>query len=152
MHRVFRGVESDVPRRPTPLIERTTGSCLCEAITFSVIGEVGPLLHCHCVNCRRASGNFVAALGCDTAELEILDPGALLTWYDLGYCKYGFCKACGSRMFWRGAEHEDRTSIQAGVIDDMTGQELAGVWFAPEAQPHHLVSPDVPHFVENGDL
>ena len=115
-------------------------------------GELRGVLHCHCVNCRRASGNFVAATGCDTDALNIADPQSHLRWYDLGYCSYGFCGNCGSRMFWKGAEHPERTSIQTGVLDDATDFELAGVWFAPEAQGHHVVSPDVPHYVENGDL
>ncbi len=104
------------------------------------------------MNCRRSSGNFVAALGCDTVALKIADPSSQLRWYDLGYCKYGFCQTCGSRLFWRGAEHEQRTSIQSGVLDDVTGYSLEGVWFAPEAQSHHLLDESVPHFAENGDL
>lgn len=55
-------------------------------------------------------------------------------------------------MFWRGAEHVHRTSIQTGVLDEVEGYELAGVWFAPVAQPHHVLNPEVPHFAENGDL
>lgn len=129
-----------------------TGSCLCGAITFEVAGEIAEVLHCHCVNCRRATGNFVAASGCDTQDLTIADAGDQLTWFDLGYCRYGFCKTCGSRMFWQGADHMERTSLQVGVLDNVDGLELAGVWFAPEAQPHHIVDPTVPHFVENGDL
>lgn len=130
---------------------KPTGGCLCGAVTFVVDGPLRDVLHCHCVNCRKVSGNFVASSGSATADLTIDDAAGALRWYDLGYARYGFCSTCGSSLFWQGAEHTDRTSIQAGAIDEVSGLSLAGVWFASEAQPHVLVDPAVPHFVENDD-
>lgn len=131
---------------------KPVGSCLCGAISFDVEGELRGILHCHCVNCRKSSGNFVASSGCATDALTIHDPTEQLRWYDLGYCRYGFCASCGSRMFWQGADHMEHTSIQAGVVDDVSGLPLDGVWFADEAQPHNVPNPRVPHFAGNGDL
>jgi len=32
------------------------GSCLCGGVRYEIRGEVGPSLHCHCTQCRKASG------------------------------------------------------------------------------------------------
>lgn len=131
-------------------MSQRTGGCLCEAITFDVEGELRGVLHCHCENCRRLSGNFVASTGCATDALTIHDPSEQLRWYDLGYCRYGFCQTCGSRMFWEGAEHMEHTSIQAGVVDDASSLRLDGIWFADDAQSHVVLDTTVPHHAGNG--
>lgn len=128
-----------------------TGGCLCGAITYVVDGPLRDVLHCHCVNCRKISGNFVASSGSATSDLTITDDQRTLRWYDLGYATYGFCSTCGSSLFWRGAEHTDRTSIQAGSLSDTSDLALAGVWFAEEAQGHLLIDASVPHFARNDD-
>ncbi len=128
-----------------------TGHCLCGEITFTVSGPLRDVLHCHCENCRRATGNFVAASGCATDDLDIADPNDHLQWHDFGYCRYGFCSNCGSHMFWQGAEHMDHTSLQVGVLDDASMLDLAGVWFADEAQSHHTLDATVAHYNGNGD-
>lgn len=126
------------------------GSCLCDAISFDVEGPLRNVLHCHCVNCQKSSGNYVASSGCPTNKLTINDPTEQLRWYDMGYCRYGFCATCGSRMFWQGAEHMHHTSIQAGVLDDASGLTLDGIWFADDAQPHVALNTEVPHHSGNG--
>ena len=128
-----------------------TGGCLCGAVTYVVDGPLRDVLHCHCVNCRKVSGNFVASSGSATDDLTITDENDRLAWYDLGYAKYGFCSACGSSLFWRGSEHAERTSIQAGSLSDASALNLVGVWFADEAQGHLLVDGSVPHFAGNDD-
>lgn len=128
-----------------------TGGCLCGAVTYVVDGPLRDVLHCHCVNCRKVSGNFVASSGSATSDLAITDDAGRLRWYDLGYASYGFCSTCGSSLFWRGAEHDNRTSIQAGSLFDASDLSLAGVWFSQEAQSHLIVDETVPHFVANDD-
>ncbi len=129
----------------------TSGRCLCGRVGFEAEGKLRPVLHCHCENCRRATGNFVAATGCATDDLTIDDPDGLLRWHELEHCRYGFCSGCGSHMLWQGNDHRDRTSIQVGVLDDASDLALAGVWFANEAQPHHPLDMEVPHHDANGD-
>ena len=127
-----------------------TGRCLCGAVAYTVRGDVADVLHCHCENCRRLTGNFIAASRCATADIEI-DDDSTLRWYDLGYAKYGFCSECGSTLFFRPADHPETTSITAGTLDDVSELELGGVWFTTDAQAHNTPLPDgVPHFEGNG--
>ncbi len=37
-----------------------TGSCLCGTVRFQVRGELGTIVHCHCVDCRKAARPYTA--------------------------------------------------------------------------------------------
>lgn len=128
-----------------------SGGCLCGAVRYEIDGPLRHVLHCHCENCRRLSGNFVASTGCATTDIEIVDAGGgALRWFDLGYARYGFCGRCGGQLFWQAADDPSRMSVKVGSLDDATGLELVGVWFADDAQPHHTVAADVAHYGANG--
>ena len=131
-------------------MRQRTGHCLCGAISFTIAGPVRDILHCHCENCRRITGNFVAGTSCATEALQI-SGDERLRWFDVGYARHGFCETCGSQLFWQGAEHRDRTSIKVGSLDDASDLRVAAVWFADEAQPHVHLHPGVPHHSANGD-
>jgi len=128
-----------------------SGGCLCEAVRYRAPGgNEFPVLHCHCENCRRLSGNYIAAVRVRTAELVIDDRGQRLRWYDLPYARYGFCQDCGSTLFYQPADRSDITSVMAGTLDQGPDLEVGGVWFADEARPYSTVSVDVPHHTGNG--
>ena len=126
-----------------------TGKCLCGGVTFSVDGEVADVLHCHCENCRRLTGNFIAAARARGDEVRIEDESTL-RWYDIEYAKYGFCSTCGSTLFFVPADRPEQTSITAGTLDDVSELALGSVWFASDAQHHNHLPPGVPHLDGNG--
>lgn len=131
-------------------IEERSGGCLCGGVSYRAAGPFGPVLQCHCVNCRRLSGNFVAATRISTAGLSIEDPDGAFAWHELGYAKYGFCARCGSTLFYRATDSADITSVMMGSLDDSSGFELGAVWFSEEAQPHNALPDGVPHHIGNG--
>lgn len=124
---------------------------MCGAVTYRLTGPLEDVLHCHCENCRRTTGNFVAAARIATAAIDLGDPDDHLIWFRLPYARYGFCRGCGSTLFWVGADHEQTTSVMVGSLDSDSGLRLGGVWFTGEAQSHHVLPDHVPHFVGNGD-
>ena len=128
----------------------TTGQCLCGQVSFLVDGDRENILHCHCVNCRRLTGNFIAASRVKTSDV-VFASDTTLRWYELGYAKYGFCSGCGSTLFFVPEDDPEQTSITAGTFDDVSDLELGGVWFTADAQAHNTPLPSgVPHFEGNG--
>lgn len=130
------------------MVERT-GRCRCGAVAYRFPQSTAGVLQCHCENCRRISGNFVAAVRAPTTDLTV-DPDDGLCWYDLAYAAYGFCSGCGSTLFYRAADRPAITSVMVGTLDDAAGQELEAVWFADEAQSHNTLPPDVALHHGNG--
>ena len=136
-------------RAMTERERRWIGQCLCGSVSYEVDRLVEDVLQCHCENCRRLSGNFVAAVRSETADLDIYDSANRFEWYDLEYARYGFCQGCGSTLFYQAADRRSITSIMVGSLNDATGLRLHEVWFADEAQPHNIL-PDVAHVEGNG--
>ncbi|MEL6919858.1 MAG: GFA family protein [Pseudomonadota bacterium] len=99
---------------------KRSGSCNCGAVTFDVTGALRAVVYCHCTQCRKQTGNYVGATRAGDEQLTIRG-GDNLTWFAASpHAKRGFCKTCGSAMFWK-ADGSPRTSIMAGVIDKPTG-------------------------------
>jgi hypothetical protein len=115
-------------------LEKRTGSCHCGAVTFSVTGPMREVIYCHCSQCRKQGGHFVAATACRDDQLSVSGVENL-TWYAASEtAKRGFCKTCGSLLFWK-ADGGDRTSIMAGSFDMPSGL----------AEGHHI------HVEDKGD-
>lgn len=118
-----------------------TGGCLCGGVTYQLSGELRPVVACHCTQCRKTSGHYVAATQVAADEAAI--SGATLTWYrSSDTAERGFCSVCGSNLFWR-RHGSDRISIWAGSIDGPTGLRMASQLHVESAGDYYDL-PDVP--------
>ena len=119
----------------------TKGGCLCGAVTYELKGELRPVVACHCIQCRKTSGHYVAATQVAAADAEI--SGETLTWYrSSDVAERGFCSICGSNLFWRELG-SDNVSIWAGSIDGRTGLRMESQLYAESAGDYYDL-PDVP--------
>jgi hypothetical protein len=97
-----------------------TGGCSCSAVSYEARGALRPVIYCHCRQCRRQSGHFVAATAIPDESLKVTGERNL-TWYrSSDRARRGFCRICGSGLFWK---HDDlsQTSIFAGSLDNPSG-------------------------------
>ena len=102
--------------------ETRTGGCLCGAVRFRVRGPMRPVVACHCGQCRRATGNYVAATSAPRGAVAV--EGAVAWFRSSPEARRGFCARCGSNLFWDGPGAN--LSIMAGALDGPTGLRLAG--------------------------
>ena len=120
-----------------------SGSCLCGGVAYTVAGELRPVDYCHCSQCRRTSGHFVAATACEPQQLT-LTRDASLCWYESSpSAMRGFCKNCGSSLFWRPA-HGRHISIMAGTLDPPTGLEAVEHIFVADASDYYTIADGLP--------
>src|SRR5262245_22746475 len=99
---------------------RATGGCLCGGVRYEVRRRLRDVLACHCSQCARTSGNFVAATSCDTPDLT-LTSDRTLSWYrSSDVAERGFCRHCGGNLFWK-PDRGGYVSIMAGTVDPPTG-------------------------------
>lgn len=128
------------------------GGCLCGAVRFEITGPLRGVIVCHCSLCRRAGTAPNAYTGAPNEAIAFgRDDG--LTWYvDTNGRSRGFCRVCGSSLFWR-AGTGDETSVSAGSLDPPTGLRLArhihvaarGEWeHIPTDAPAHTSGSDSP--------
>src|SRR3954451_7223151 len=120
-----------------------TGGCLCGAVTFSVSGPLRDVINCYCENCRHFTGHHMAATSTDVADVSIEDATQQLTWHPVPGAEYGFCRACGSSLFWRAESSPSRITICAGSLKPPTGMRTVEAWWASQASDY-FIRPDVP--------
>ncbi len=116
------------------------GSCLCGAVNFTVDGPLRPVIACHCRQCRKTSGNFVAAT---SAPRDCVSIDGKVAWYRSSEsARRGFCGICGSPLFWDGPGVN--LSIFAGALDEASGTTLAGHIFCADKGDWYGISDGLP--------
>jgi hypothetical protein len=97
-----------------------TGACLCGSVRFRTRGPLRGVVFCHCGQCRRQSGHFVAATSVSDERI-VIEGGDAISWFAASpKAKRGFCSRCGSLLFWKHADL-DSISVMAGAFDRPTG-------------------------------
>ncbi len=120
------------------------GSCLCGAVTYTLKPPLRPSVACHCVQCRKTSGHFVSATQVGPDQL-ILTKTDGLAWYQSSpEAQRGFCRICGSSLFWRHAADKGATSVMSGTIDGATGIKTAKHIFVADKGDYYDIADDVP--------
>jgi hypothetical protein len=123
-----------------PLI---TGGCLCGNVRYEVRGPLRNVIACHCEQCRRTSGHFVAATACRRGAFTLTKSETLKWYVAVSGFRRGFCAECGSSLFFE-EEGGDRVSIAAGSLDLPQGLSLAAHIYAREAGDYYRIEPGVP--------
>lgn len=129
--------------------ETHTGSCLCGAVRFTAWGALRGVVYCHCTQCRKQSGHFFAATNVPADRLEI-EGADNLSWYAASdAAKRGFCKTCGSALFWKHNELE-YTSVLAGAFDAPSGLTAESHIFVADKGDYYEIADDLPRFAGRG--
>jgi hypothetical protein len=122
---------------------RYSGGCLCGAVRYEVHGPLRDVVNCHCSQCRRTTGHFLAATATLLANLKLREERGL-RWYDASPdARRGFCNQCGSTLFWR-AHARDYVSIAAGTLDDASGLKTVMNIFTVDKGAYYDIPPGSP--------
>jgi hypothetical protein len=99
---------------------RFTGGCLCGAIRFEAVGE--PLFtgHCHCADCRKASGGgFIPFMGFAASQVRFEGEPRQYRCPSLrGISVRNFCPTCGGLVFGGDVGVDEQHTVYAGALDD----------------------------------
>jgi hypothetical protein len=120
-----------------------TGGCQCGGVRYEVQGKLRDVIACHCIQCRRTSGHFVAATACRRRAFTLVKDDTLKWYLAVSGFRRGFCNECGSSLFFE-EEGGDRISIAAGSLDESQGLKIAAHIFASEAGDYYEIDAGVP--------
>jgi hypothetical protein len=122
----------------------TEGGCLCGAVRYRVDAPLSRLVACHCSQCRRSSGHFLAGA---SAPREAVTVAGEVAWFEStpGKIRRGFCPVCGSSLFWdrMGGPVID---IWAGTIDGPTGLKLESHIFVADKGDYYEIADGLPQY------
>jgi len=128
---------------PSPDHPAITGGCACGGVRYAVHGKLREIITCHCEQCRRTSGHFVAATACHRDHFELLQSDSLRWYTAVAGHRRGFCNVCGASLFFEAMDGP-RVSIAAGSLDAPQGLHIAAQIFTAEAGDYYHLEPDVP--------
>jgi hypothetical protein len=111
-----------------------------------------PLRHvrvCHCGQCLRWHGHAGAYTAAPKEALELL-AGDELAWYRSSvFAQRGFCRRCGSSLFWRADAAAD-VSVAAGTLDDALGLRTAEHIFVADKPSYYELADGLPQRQRGG--
>ncbi len=123
---------------------------MCGAVRYRVAGPLRDVVGCHCSQCRRMTGHFMAATAARLADFTLTSEGPL-RWFEASpEARRGFCAACGSTLFWAG-NGKDYISIAAGTLDDASGLKFACHIFVADKGAYYELEPAVPQ-IQDGSF
>jgi hypothetical protein len=127
---------------------RRTGSCLCGARRYEIVGDLDGVWMCHCSLCRKATGSVGNAIlivpkerfrwlsGADHGETYALRPTYTVT----------RCWTCGTPL---PAEEDDRNVyVTAGTLDEPLGAGIRTHLFCASRADWDRDAPDARYFDE----
>ena len=108
------------------------GNCLCGAVVFCATLPSKWCAHCHCTMCRKAHGaGYVTWVGFEQQQVSFTQGEKDLHWYiSSPGAERGFCKQCGSSLFFRSRQWPGELHIALGCFtDEIDRQPQANVFF-----------------------
>jgi len=125
-----------------------SGSCLCGKIKLTIEELDRGVVYCHCTQCRKQSGHYYAATSASNDKLHI-EGEEHITWYAASdVAKRGFCKHCGSVLFWKPAAGS-YTSVMAGCLDAPTGLAVISHIFTADKGDYYTLQDKLPHYEQS---
>ena len=116
-----------------------TGSCLCGAVAFEIGAHENNVTACHCSQCRKMTGNYWASFHVADKDLNFIRTDGLKWFASSDFAKRGFCKECGSTLFWKKNDSTE-TSVCPGSIDGKSGLTLQDHIFVADAGDYYEIA------------
>ena len=138
------------------MTKTSSGSCLCGDVTYEVEGGLRPVVNCHCTQCRKTTGHFLAATSARHDHFTLINDKGLKWYRSSDKARRAFCGTCGSTLFWQ-VDDADYIAIAAGTLDGDTGLKTKGHIFCADAGDYYEISggdfqkPDGGHAVPTPD-
>ena len=120
MHQPDNSDDGYTPGETITMPTGFTGGCACGAIRYRVSGTPIVVSHCHCHDCRRASGApFVTWMTLFSSDFSFTD-GTPKVYRSSPDVSRAFCGDCGTALTYRHDDHPEEIDITAASLDDPT--------------------------------
>ncbi|NLS05101.1 GFA family protein [Rhizobium sp. P32RR-XVIII] len=124
-----------------------TGGCGCGAVRFRSRNEPGPVVGCHCSQCRRQTGLYYASCDVPLDGLTIEGESAIRWYRSSETAERGFCVNCGSALFWQ-RKGSPMVSVMAGAFDQPSGLAFGYHIYCADKADFYQINDDVPQYAK----
>jgi len=123
-----------------------TGGCLCGSVRYELTSPLTRASHCHCSMCRKhhgaAFGSYGSARRADFRWTSGEDRVARFA--SSPGIERGFCRRCGSTLFWDEVASAERFGLALGTVDGDPGVRPGLHIFVASKAPWYEITDDVP--------
>ncbi len=120
-----------------------TGRCECGKVAFEAEAVRETVTVCHCSQCRRVSGHLWACTHTAKEKLRFSCEEGLQWYASSGFAKRGFCKFCGSSLFYQ-PNKGDYIAVAAGSLDGPTNLKIGRNIFVKDKGDYYKIRDDEP--------
>ena len=126
------------------------GSCHCGAIQYQIDGELGPIVCCHCSQCRKSQGTaFATNAPVPAANFQLINGEALLTKYPTSEDKIrAFCSRCGSPIFSQLISKPEIVRLRIGSLDTKIAARPTAHIYAGSKAEWYEINDGAPQYTE----
>ena len=119
-------------------IANLQGKCLCGAIQFTVKNASNEIGACHCDMCRRWGGGPFLGIDCKQ-DVSFKDSSNLSIYASSEWAERGFCKKCGSHLFYK-FKQANQYIMPVGLFDSDTNLVFDHQIFIDEKPEYYCFS------------
>ena len=122
------------------------GSCLCQRVTYEIVGELTDVLNCHCSMCRKLhAAAFRTRARVATKDWKTLTGEAFIKFYESSPGeRKGFCSECGSSLFTKFDAKPDVLGFPLGTLDTDPGVKATRHIFVGSKAPWFDITDTLP--------
>lgn len=123
-----------------------TGRCLCGTVRYRISAAPLAMYHCHCSQCRRASGSsFATNILVDSEHFALTAGQETLASFESSPGKRRhFCSRCGSPIFSAADATPQLRSLRSGTLDVDPGIRPSGHIHVASKSPWFEIHDDLP--------
>lgn len=102
------------------------GSCLCGKVRYEINGNIGDVVHCHCITCRKAHGAaFSSVAAVKVGDFTVLGDEHLSQFESSPGKIRHFCSHCGTQIYAKRktAQH---IVLRLGSLDESMDDSMEG--------------------------
>ena len=126
------------------------GRYLCGQIKYEVACFDPENSNSHCAMCRKFHGAVYATYGkVQRQDFRWLQGQALiLTYHSSITVERGFCKCCGSSLYYKFIDQDDQISIAIGTLDEEPSRSVDNSIFCSSKPLWSVCNKDIPEYPE----
>ena len=129
------------------------GECLCGKVKYSVDGELGDILHCHCSECRKWHGSaFRSRTTVKKKDFTWVEGEEFVSCFEgLPTSIKTFCKLCGSNLVSYFRDNDETLGLPLGGIEGDLGKQPKCHIFVGSKASWYEIHDDLPQYAEFPD-
>jgi len=127
-------------------MDGVTGRCLCGAVRFVADGVEAHYHACHCGMCRRWLGG-PPFFGVGVKSVIFTGEDNLARYVSSEWAERGFCKACGTNLFYL-LKPTGKYTLGVGTFDDSVPFDLATEIFIDAKPRSYALTGEHPRLTE----